>query len=556
MNMASVCVARFGQVGRRTAVKLMVVGAVGLMSLAGTNPALAASDDQASFWTQFTPSVDTRLIFVSSSAGNDSNSGLTPATPVKTIARGYQLLRDGSPDWLLLKRGDTWVEALPNWMKSGRSESEKMVMGAYGDGDSRPQIRPPDGVVGMNAIGNSKTDHVAFVGFHLEPKERLGDSSPVGFRWLRRGEDILFEDLFVGGWSANFILQAAGDGVVLKDFRINGCVIVDAWSTTSHSQGLFIYGTDGMVIENSVIASNGFNPDRGADPTIYNHNVYVQNGSGGVVLRDCIVADAASHGVQMRPGGVIEGNLFLSNPISILVGGGTNPDAGGVIGNVKNNTIMYGRGIGSSLPRSMGIDLSNIREATVFGNILAISQIDYNGSPIQISRSGEHGVTDTEISRNTIVNWHGAIAISAPGNGHVYRNIVLNDNAIYRDLTQNGGNPVFNKSLVSIFDANHAGVVISSNHYSYFGMHSRPFMEGASGLTVDSWASNVEPDGIFTAVSQPPSGLELESYMTSVGRQGGLAEFLNEARLQSRKSFDPAISSGSVHSWARTRYPL
>lgn len=60
----------------------------------------------SSGWTVFVPSSDTRTIYVSSSTGNDSNNGLSESTPKRTIAAGKSLLRNGYPDWLLLKCGD------------------------------------------------------------------------------------------------------------------------------------------------------------------------------------------------------------------------------------------------------------------------------------------------------------------------------------------------------------------------------------------------------------------------------------------------------------------
>src|SRR5690242_10776982 len=45
-------------------------------------------------WTVFTPSTDSRMIYVSSSTGNDANSGSSASAPVKTLAKGVSLLRN------------------------------------------------------------------------------------------------------------------------------------------------------------------------------------------------------------------------------------------------------------------------------------------------------------------------------------------------------------------------------------------------------------------------------------------------------------------------------
>ena len=55
------------------------------------------------------PQSNSRVIYVSSSTGSDSNTGLSPNSPLKTIAAGEALLRNGYPDQLLLKAGDTFV---------------------------------------------------------------------------------------------------------------------------------------------------------------------------------------------------------------------------------------------------------------------------------------------------------------------------------------------------------------------------------------------------------------------------------------------------------------
>ena len=72
-------------------------------------PTYVGTGLDANGWTTFTPSSDTRIIYVSSSTGSDSNNGLSQNAAVATIDKGLSLIRDGSADWLLLKAGDTWV---------------------------------------------------------------------------------------------------------------------------------------------------------------------------------------------------------------------------------------------------------------------------------------------------------------------------------------------------------------------------------------------------------------------------------------------------------------
>src|SRR6516164_7331484 len=76
----------------------------------------AAISQNSNGWTDITPSSYTKIIYVSSSTGNDSTCApasppVNPAgvTPCKTIRRGKSFMCDGYPDWLLLKKGDTWT---------------------------------------------------------------------------------------------------------------------------------------------------------------------------------------------------------------------------------------------------------------------------------------------------------------------------------------------------------------------------------------------------------------------------------------------------------------
>lgn len=62
----------------------MVTFAV-LATLSSSLVRAGIGDVDANGWTVLTPSADSRLVYVSSSTGNNSNDGLSPATPKQTI---------------------------------------------------------------------------------------------------------------------------------------------------------------------------------------------------------------------------------------------------------------------------------------------------------------------------------------------------------------------------------------------------------------------------------------------------------------------------------------
>ena len=139
---------------------LYVAGLIVLSCLLGvTAPALAQTAPylDANGWTVFTPVpgtgscsngsyTGTCIIYVSSSTGSDSNNGQTVSTPVQTLDKGLSLLRNGHPDWLLLKRGDTFLpdangNSFSVFYYSGASATEPMVIGSYDP--SQPGVVDP-----------------------------------------------------------------------------------------------------------------------------------------------------------------------------------------------------------------------------------------------------------------------------------------------------------------------------------------------------------------------------------------------------------------------------
>ena len=132
----------------------------------------------------------------------------TADAPVKTIAKGKALLRSGSPDHLLLKRGDVWGEAIGKWSLSGRNEQEPMLIGAYGTG-ARPVLKTGT-ATGLDTNGRAVHD-VAVIGLHFTASARdPGASSFVGsaggsygLRVIGHTDGFLLEDSVVDHYRTN-----------------------------------------------------------------------------------------------------------------------------------------------------------------------------------------------------------------------------------------------------------------------------------------------------------------------------------------------------------------
>jgi len=125
-------------------------------------------------WTNVAPSADSRIIYVSSSLGSDTNNGLSPDSPVKTVAKGRSMVRNNSQDWLLLKRGDVWYEKFGGLSVSGRSAQEPILISAYGTGD-RPLLNTRYHV---STVVPPETSADILVQVRIKVVLRLSDSTP------------------------------------------------------------------------------------------------------------------------------------------------------------------------------------------------------------------------------------------------------------------------------------------------------------------------------------------------------------------------------------------
>lgn len=527
--------------------KLLAIAICGLGTLSVTTAPVYADED-GSFWTQFVPSADTRLIFVSSEDGNDNNSGLNPNAPVKTLAKGYELLRDGYPDWMLLKRGDVWYEGLPNWGKSGRAADQRMLVGAYGNETVRPQIRPDGGTTGLNCLGNGAISDVAFVGFHLEPNGRAFDQTGTGIRWLKNAQNILFEDLYIDGFKDNIVLQASGDTFLLRDFHINGCVIVDAWSNIGHSQGLFAKGVDGLTIENSIFDHNGWNPETGSDPTIFRHNIYVQRDTNNVIFRNNITSDAAATGIQMRSGGLATNNLFISNPVSLVVGGGVNPTTDPAQATISRNLFMHGRDLTPSIPRGVGLSIEDVTIADVSHNYFAHSNIGPNHQPIMLSGNLNLMPTGINIYNNIIYDWRGEVQLNGTSSNNSLQDVQFHDNTIIRDLSLSD-RPI----VLRLPESSDQYLHLARNTYKYFQPHANMFRAGTAYYAPSEWAEFVDQNATFITLDTAPQHLGIEQYLQSIEISGDIDFFINKARSLSRSNTNKDFHAPRVIEWFESR---
>lgn len=374
----------------------------------GNPPAIAAG------FTPLVKSADTRVTYVSSSTGDDRNDGLTPETAIKTLDEAMDRLRTGKPDWVLLKCGDTWTnESFDGIPAGGAAPDKPMVISTYGNGE-RPLIIPPHDENGFKTI-NDKIKGLVIQGLHIYAETR----DPGSPRFVGRGNEVNGINIRLGGSEDKF-----AKGIIIEDCIVthfdDNILVVDDWArkqgvgipgrleivirrniirfasgTDSHSGGIYIEGSKDSIIEQNLIDHNGWAQ---TDPMSHrnkrSHNIYAQSYNGPLIIRHNVIARGAAHGLQLRAGGDIIGNIFVRNALAFFT---SHHDS-----KANYNIILESDDINPEVPedqRGMGIQGWGMDYYEVIGNVIAnrVGSLERPGIEIAGSR--------LLIKENVVYNW-------------------------------------------------------------------------------------------------------------------------------------------------------
>lgn len=487
-------------------------------------------------WTVVTPASDTRVVYVSSSSGNDANDGLSAARPVQTLARGQALVRDGSADWLLLKRGDTFG-SFGEWKKRGRSEQEPLLISAYGAGP-RPQINSGTSAGFITyANGSRRIDNlvISSIGFTAHTYDHYnGNGATAGIRLTCPGDNILIEDVRVSGYKDNVVIDAFGAD--LTDVTVRRSVIVDAHAGAGvgngHSQGVYVGpNADRITLEQNLLDHNGWRPGVASDRTYYSHNVYTQTGSRNVTVRGNVITRASFYGVKFNGAGTIEGNLFARNSESVYL-----ESVATVTGNVITEAVdMPSAGWG------VGINTQKSPQATIRGNLIT-----------KVASSGASGVAGIQlfnngtpfrgtVEDNVVYDWRNGLLNMTPGAGAGSVVIRRNEFQVVRSDTAAGDHR--SGASVSTF-------AYSDNVYSAGTRTSSANRVHGSFQSLSQWSSKTGEIGArYQQIAYPDATRDLPRYASTVGAGGSVESFLSAARGMDRTTWNPQLTATAAAAW-------
>lgn len=371
-------------------------------------------------WTDLVPASDSRIIYVSSSSGSNSNSGLSEAAPVATITKGLSLMRDGYPDWIRLKAGDTFTEAFGRIRKSGRSSSEPMVYTSYGTG-ARPVLKTNGGYYAFGKMDDAENfiaiTNLDFYANKRDPANAEFDvtSQASGFYWLGAGGDVLIENCKFR--YLQLVIQEHG-GARPSGFKLRRNMIYGSYNVSgvAHAQGLYAVA-DNILLEENIWDHNGWHATvSGAYPTMFNHNNYISE-SNNITVKNNLYLRPSSMGIKYRADHyrattniTTEGNFFFDGELGISIGGNVTLDERFYNVRIRDNVFhQIGRSNPTGRDFHWGIEIRDNVDALFTGNLFSMMNYFSNSYGINVKDSEK----DLTIDGNQFVHTNGGLIVSS-----------------------------------------------------------------------------------------------------------------------------------------------
>ena len=406
------------------------------------------------------------------------------------------------------------------------------------------EIEQPTQLIAVAALAqHAGLEHIAIVGIELHAHSYDGSQgAEAGILWLGGNGDLLIEDCFIHGYKDNIVIN--GFGETATNLRIRGSVIADAYSTVGHAQGLYAEQAAGILIEGCAFDHNGWlDGVPGAEPTVFNHNVYIQSNCTDIDILDSLLIDASSHAVQLRCTGTVQRCLFLSNPIGLLVGnGGEAPPAETLI---ADNVFLFADDVSAEFPRGMGIDLQNITSGQIVGNLLAQSDsIHENGHALKMQGSAASPVNGVSFTANIVHDWPGGIRFNKTDiNGAVIAANIIDISDTDVPLVKHAG------------DLTQIDIDYTENRYHSEAPEHIWFQIAFDAYGFEEWKSIAdEYDALATPTNFSDPYRTPESYQSHIGEEPTYKAFIDAIRAQSRHDWDKRYTSKAIIAYFQSGY--
>ena len=540
-------------------------------------------------WSVITPSEDSRLIYVSSSSGNDATAEFyaprdvtsveDPGAikPYKTIEAAMLNARHNAPDWILLRRGDSWEVDGPIQLRGGRSVTERSVFTSYGKSADRPTITN-SGAKDILRIWQEKryvaVVGISFYGIHRDPSsqefagwgniEELRGIFIYGPEQTKMGS-ILIEDNRFNFLSKAISVAGAAEHV---DIVVRRNVIRNSYNELGHAQGMSAAKTSALVEEN-IFDHNGWvtqqtvkgeNDSSQGQATMFNHNTYFEASMDTIFRNNIFLRPSSMHNKWtanppenideiMSRNLTMEDNLYVGGEIGISAGGNDDYNTGHRWENITiRNNVMLAIGRDQPTNRTLGwnIDATDWYGGLICGNYLLHTDNSQVSNLIGINLSGHS--ENVTISDNTI---HGLIS---PSPSSKVGAITVDSAPKDKILVVRNNLQLADSNMRLIVSEQADSVQFSENKY-YSGLSVDQWFSAEGVLyDIDSWRLL---SGDATSMVNRDSFVEprrtFETYLNGVGAMS-IDSFVDDAANQPVRTWDAMFSAIKINDYIRNGY--
>jgi hypothetical protein len=534
-------------------------------------------------WSIFTPSQDSRLVYVSSSNGNDTTAEYylptspnvgsdyqSPAGPIKpyaSLAAAISQLRNGYPDYLILKRGDSWTGA-GIAAKAGRSTNERSVITYYGTDHARPLLKTG----GNTGLSLTSASYSAIIGIKFYshtrdpnfPADFDSSSTPRGMEATSSTlTSTIVEDCWFDWYRENKI--SAYNVEELVDIIIRRNLFTNSHNSNGHSQGFYSANTS-MLMEENIFYHNGWIDVAGTGSTgatIFNHSVYIPHPRNSIFRKNIFISPSSinmkftshtSNGQDAVTSWnvLVDNNLLIDAEVGISIGGNTDNNNGYRWRNmhIVNNVLMEnGSSLQTGRTLGWGIGINDWESGSVVGNVLTSWGSEAVTNTYGINILGHTG--DLSIDSNILydINADGYNTyLIQMGGLEAVNSISINNNT----FIQPNGNGDEARLVSSL---SQPGLSFDRNTYYSTANQNSWFNYQGSSITAQTWLENSYESN--ATLSMPPfvaPERTVKTYMAEQGKAATLQAFVEELIKQSQMNWRKEYTADVINEYVRNGF--
>ncbi len=534
-------------------------------------------------WTTITPNSTTKIVYVSSTSGNDATAeiyqasssiiGVDPFLPsasvkaFKTVEAVKKKVKSGEATWVLFKRGDVFTEKL--FRISGKSKENPFVYASYGPKKEMPLFHINKSIAFSN---NGRTlKHVYLIGLSFyAPIHNPNDPAFAGFKEFGpKGLNLLctsgnceVRDVLIEGCIFRFFsgssIQAQKEGVV-ENIRLRRNIILDTYANKGHSQGLYSASVDGFLLEENIFDHNGwyqqsmtYNDQKDGQATIFNHNTYFGNTKNVIFRENSFYRSSsigtkwtANEGIASSSGIEITNNLYHDFEVGISLGGNVTKEPYRFKDIIVRGNVLNSAGLSRPTNRTLGwnISIHDWDNGVCEDNYIVHQNSDKvdNGNGIMIT--GEN--RNLTIKNNKLYN-------------------LKNTRYIYFHKTYDIKSTVFEGNELFTIDNKSKHVEIRGAFpSSEFQLENNKYIGGNTSfsvnrkkLTLNEW-ENIASEDISNstkAIDYKDPTRSLEKYVKEVLRLSSLDDFYVNLRKQNIFNWREEYTARAINKWIKAGY--